>query len=256
LLLVFASTVAVFAYQADKFLDLRYALRPMQDQPTSMPHWSGSDFAIDCVCLIVTLIPFTMMSYSFDNDLMNKTGVIPFFLAYVLLLSLSLLLLFLVRLKYLISLLYYRRAPMPAVPAALSEETRYAALTLHWFVVNGMAIFVLMACFAWFGSGNDLCHTSMRGPEVWFIGVFTVVALLRNYADFATVWPFLYMNRSEVRFEDLPCFSRGIMRWATSQPLDRGPTPADGVVCLIAIVAAWLVGPAILNSLSILHACR
>lgn len=60
MLLVFTTTVSVFAYQADKFLDLRYALRPPAGENV-MPDWDKWDFAVDAASLILTLIPFTMM---------------------------------------------------------------------------------------------------------------------------------------------------------------------------------------------------
>jgi hypothetical protein len=189
-----------------------------------MPRWNGSDFAIDCISLIVTLIPFTLMSYSYDKDLMNKAGIIPFFLAYALLLFVSLLLLLVVRLKYLLSLITYK----PATTVAADEETRYTALTLHWFFVNGIAIVVLMIGFDWLNADHGPCAASMKGPPLWFIELFTFVALLRNYVDFATVWPFLYINKREELPEDLPWFSRGIMGWAMRQPLAHCVTLSDG----------------------------
>jgi|SRR5208283_2171737 len=252
LLLIFASTVAVFAYQADKFLDLRYTLRPLESDPKHMPRWSGWDFAIDCVCLIVTLVPFTMMSYSFDGKLMSRAGIIPFFLAYILLLFLSLALLLFVRLKYLLSLQYYDAAPSQAAQA---EEGRYSSLTFHWFVVNGITIILLMLYFGALRSGSYLCHTSMRGPGAWFIAVFTAAALLRNYADFTTVWPFLLMNNSEVSVAGLPRLSRWYMRWAGSQQFNQGLTLADLIMWLILLAVALLVCPQILNSLTLLGTC-
>ena len=249
MLLIFASTVSVFAFQADKFLDLRYALRP--EPPATMPRWNGSDFAIDCISLIVTLIPFTLMSYSYDKDLMNKAGIIPFFLAYALLLFVSLLLLLVVRLKYLLSLITYK----PATTVAADEETRYTALTLHWFFVNGIAIVVLMIGFDWLNADHGLCAASMKGPPLWFIELFTFVALLRNYVDFATVWPFLYINKREELPEDLPWFSRGIMGWAMRQPLAHCVTLSDGLVLVISVIVGWIVCPNILHFVTVMHSC-
>ena len=135
MLLIFISTVSVFSYQADKSLDLRYALRPpLKTDP--MPFWNKWNFAIDIDSLILTLIPFTIMSYAFTPSLVDHYGIIPFFLSYLLLPGLSVVLLLVVRLKYIMSLLPVRLKYAISLLLALSlillplVRLRYAMVPL------------------------------------------------------------------------------------------------------------------------------
>jgi len=184
LLLVFTSTVSVFAYQADKFLDLRYSFRPPGSPPTHMPRWHRSDFAIDAGSLILTLIPFVLMSYAFKSDLIDRYGVIPFVVSYLLQLGFAVVLLAFVRLKYILgaadrSVRRHAHAVAGPANAALSEEKRYAAVSIHWFVTNCWAVIALAVAFSATGPA-PLCGTSMHPPLSRFVAVFVAIALLRN----------------------------------------------------------------------------
>lgn len=241
MLLIFTSTVSVFAYQADKFLDLRYALRPPDGQQQFMPRWHKWDFAIDATSLILTLVPFALMSYAFTVDLVDRYGIIPFFAGYLLLLGLSVALLLLVRLKYVVSRcgqVRLARDPNGQLP----EETRYAALSVHWFVTNGFIGFVLTLVFLWAGHSGTRCAMAMYGRPAWFVGTFVILALLRNIVDFRVVWPFLHVNERTLTRADLTW----LMRRVVVSPLENGPTRWDlsgFLSVLVFSVAALVVFP-------------
>jgi hypothetical protein len=242
MLLIFTSTVSVFAYQADKFLDLRYAFRPLDSSlDKRMPHWRRSDFAIDAASLILTLIPFTLMAYAFNNELIERFGIIPFYFGYVLLLNVSVALLFLVRLKYLAFLSVFE--PQPRIRnqngvELLPEETRYAALSIHWCITNGLTVLLLTVAFHVLRSVGTLCGTNLRGPLTIFTILFGISAIARNFFDFRAVWPFLYVNKADLVSDELT----PIMRRVTRLPLERRPTGADGLFLVSAVIIGVSIG--------------
>jgi hypothetical protein len=229
MLAIFLLTVSVFAYQADKFLDLRYTFRPPAND--DMPAWTRRGFAIDVGTLIVTLIPFTMMACAFDNSLVNRYGPTPFFFSYLLLLAISVVLLFLLRISYLAALNNWGdpAAPDPGVnqpnpnvnQIAIHEERRYAILSVHWFIIDGLA--VLLATGLYFTLtvvGGPLCGVSMHSPALWFTVGFTSIAEIRSVTDFVAAWPFFYHNERTLRPNQLG----PILRQVAHSPMEARPT--------------------------------
>lgn len=188
LLLVFTVTTAVFYHQGAKFLDWRYASGTNDEA-----HPLG--FAWDFFTLITTMGPFILMANSLDPRATDKTGFTGFFFSYILLLTWGLVLLVLSELRH---SNWFRSHVLSDEKLSAEELIRDGALRRYWLLMNSLVVLTIAIVFWLDVRAGDICPMRPRsmGFPV-FLSLFGLIALSRDWLDFAWAWPVLYPVRND-----------------------------------------------------------
>jgi hypothetical protein len=203
LLGIFLFTAAIYYFHCDKFLDIRYAM-PLPNEPSPgknqvvVVRWQSGQFGWDCLTLIMTVIPFAIMSFTLDKTLVARFGIIPFYAAYVVLLQFSVGLIMVGAVWRRLGRIW--RCLLGSPPGdtddrpTILEERRYSALNMHWSVVDTAAVLILQQIFWFAKKDGGLCGPLGTDAAIWFVWLFLAVAFLRNVVDYFSVWPFLFLS--------------------------------------------------------------
>ena len=196
---VFLFTAAIYYFHSDKFLDIRYAL-PIPGAPVNDPEkevvvidWRPGQFGWDYLTLLMTLIPFAVMSFTLDPELVERFGFMPFYATYVVLVQFSVGVIVVGAIWRLIGDIR-RCMSGEADEQPTYEDLRYSALNVHWVLIDSVAILVLQLFFWIDQTGAALCGPLKPGAGAYFVVLFLIVATLRNLSDYVSVWPFLYLS--------------------------------------------------------------
>lgn len=186
-LAVFTVTAAVFYHQGAKFLDWRYASGSHDEA-----HPLG--FAWDFFTLITTMVPFILMANSLDPRATSKAGFTAFFFSYILLLTWGLVLLVLAEMRH---TNWFRSRVLRDEKLSEGELRRDSALRRYWLLMNSIVVLVIAIVFGVDIWSGDTCPTRTGAHFPSFLAVFGVIALSRDWLDFAWSWPVLYPVRSD-----------------------------------------------------------
>jgi hypothetical protein len=241
LLAVFLFTAIVYYFHADKFLDIRYAMpapgvaKPGADNVVVVK-WEARQFGWDCLTLILTVIPFAIMSYTLDKGLVGRFGIIPFYAAYIVLLQYSVVLIMLGGIwdrAGRVRRCLFANPTGPGDGATIDEERRHSALNLHWSLLDTVAVLILQRTFWIESKGGGLC-----GPgATHFMWLFLIVATLRNLLDYFAVWPFLYLSGDPTDGSDRRLLMRLLLR---ADLTARGGELTKLLTALLFAVSLWV----------------
>ncbi|HVC60205.1 MAG TPA: hypothetical protein VND19_07600 [Acetobacteraceae bacterium] len=250
LLVVLLTTAAIFFFQSDRFLDIKYGMpRPDRRDDAAatdeLPYWGPIGLSIDALTVIVTVLPFPLMAYALEPHLMQRGGPVPFFLSYLLLLYLAVIPIFLgwavgVWNRVCNGIGSFHGLRPGGRETVLTEEQRSQVLSVHWVLLDsGTALILLGLFWRMAGSGAaSLCLPSAHVHIGRFTLLFTIVALLRNFTDGLAVWPFLYLNKWTVSHRDLPWHAR----WLEQEFAYPFPWKLNESLCVALFIAAMVAG--------------
>ncbi|MCW2249242.1 heme exporter protein D [Azospirillum fermentarium] len=186
MLVVFTATAAIFYHHGAKFLDHRYASKPWSEA-----HPIG--FALDFITLVLTMVPFYFMAHSLRSDITHKVGYTMYFWSYSTLIYVGLLLLVLAEIRHLPVIrerVFHERLSQ-------NELSRDRRLRSFWFVMNCVALIVVMKLFDWQLDSGNACPTN--GDPSKFLYAFGVVAVARDILDYVFAWRYIYPVPSHIR---------------------------------------------------------
>lgn len=177
--IVFMVTAAIFYHQATKFLDHRYARKPL-----SVATKIG--FAWDLFSIILTMVPFYFMANSFRGEVTGTIGYTMYFFSYVALLYLGLILLMISEVRH----------HLHTSGLSEGEVERDSRLRYFWFSMNTTALLICVIGFSVFQSVSKACPTSQNSYA--FLYLFGAIALIRDAVDYSCAWRFIYPLPAEI----------------------------------------------------------
>jgi hypothetical protein len=173
---ILGTTAAIFFHQASRGLDLQYGA-----SAELTPHRSA--FLFDYLVIVLTMVPFALMSKALDKSITDISGFFLFFVSHELLIVFGLM------------LLIIRQLRMQLFPRSINPEFLdiSTGVDRYWFLMNSTYLF--LTAFSFFVASGGFYSRYISCPlfphhagAFPFMVTFFALATARNGFDYFWMW--------------------------------------------------------------------